>query len=229
MSDAATPGPGFFGKVRTHGDFVSRRLPVDFLTPWDRSLQEGMLFAQRQFGAQWLPVYLNAPVWCFAVGAQVCGASAWAGVLMPGVDRVGRYFPFTIAASLERVDAAKWIGSAQAWYDAITRLALSTLAADFVLERFDAELGALELDDGGPEAMPWRLETADASAVSSPTFAELLVTCMTPGSSGWWSEGSVAVPASLRIGRGLPDAPRFTALLDAAAPGWQTAIPLIAR
>lgn len=39
MSDASAVGPGFFGKVRTQGDFVSRRLPPEFVQPWDICLQ----------------------------------------------------------------------------------------------------------------------------------------------------------------------------------------------
>ena len=162
MSGFVAEGPGFFGKVRTHGDFVTRRLPSEFITPWDACLQQGMLFAQRWFDAQWLPVYLNAPIWCFALGADVCGESAWAGVLMPGVDRVGRYFPFTLAAPLARDDIANWLGGAQVWYDEATRRALSTLDADFVLERFDAQLDAWGPLTAAPAQTPapapaWRL------------------------------------------------------------------------
>jgi type VI secretion system protein ImpM len=227
MSESVAEGPGFFGKVRTHGDFVSRRLPPEFVTPWDERLQEGMLFARQTFGAQWLPIYLNAPLWCFVTGAGVCGAKAWAGVLMPGVDRVGRYFPFTIAVPLEGGELAGWLGSAQAWFDAAAQLALSTLAADFVLERFDAQLTELGRTGGGQAATAWRLTLADTSSAGED-FSDLLAACTTPGSSAWWSEGSDAVPASLRVGAGLPDAQRFASLLDAAClgAGWQTVVAL---
>ncbi|HEV3425608.1 MAG TPA: type VI secretion system-associated protein TagF [Paraburkholderia sp.] len=232
MSDTGAPGPGFFGKVRTHGDFVSRRLAAEFVTPWDESLQQGMVFSQQCFGVQWLPVYLNAPVWWFALGADVCGPFAWAGVLMPGVDRVGRYFPFTVAASLQGVEIAGWIRHAQHWFDAATRLAVSTLAADFVLERFDAELNALELEEGACEPVPWRLAVADPPELGdglSNALPDLLAASVTPGRSVWWSEGSAAVPASLRVTHGLPDAPSFAALLDAAVPGWQSVVALTRR
>jgi len=49
---------------------------------------------------------------------------------------------------------------------------------------------------------------------------------MLHGRSAWWSEGSNAVPASLRIDIGLPDAQCFAGLLDAGCPGWQTVIVL---
>lgn len=237
----ATEGPGFFGKVRTHGDFVTRRLPAAFVTPWDACLQEGMLFAQKWFGAQWLPVYLNAPVWCFALGAGICGESVWAGVLMPGVDRVGRYFPFTIAAPVACDDAAAWLDGAQSWYDEAARRALSTLADDFVLERFDAEL-----DEWGPltaasaehgATTPWRWcavdeaqeeaqEEADEDEAEQRGFSALLAESTEAGSGAWWTQGSSAVPASLRSGRGLPDGARFVGLLDDAGSGWKSVMKL---
>lgn len=93
---------GFYGKVATHGDFVSRRLPRSFLDPWDHWLQDCLRYSQEQLGADWLDVYLTSPVWRFALAPGVCGDGAWTGVLIPGVDRVGRYFPLTVAAPLPR-------------------------------------------------------------------------------------------------------------------------------
>ncbi|MEM5342181.1 type VI secretion system-associated protein TagF [Paraburkholderia azotifigens] len=241
MSEFVAQAPGFFGKVRTHGDFVTRRLPAGFVTPWDARLQQGMLFAQRWFGAQWLPVYLNAPVWYFALGADVCGESAWAGVLMPGVDRVGRYFPFTLAAPLAREDIANWLGGAQAWYDEAGRRALSTLDADFVLEHFDSQLDAWGPLTASPAQTPapgWRLcpagqllsgqeaNEAEQANCASGRFSALLVRYATPGSGAWWTEGSGAIPAVLLGGPGLPDGERFVGLLDQARSGWRSVVEL---
>ncbi|MGU7775886.1 type VI secretion system-associated protein TagF [Burkholderia sp. MR1-5-21] len=235
MTDADGPGPGFFGKVRTRGDFVSRRLPPTFTAPWDASLQRGMVYARDWFATQWLAVYLNAPLWNFAIGAGVCGASAWVGVLMPGVDRVGRFFPFTVAAPVRAAELAGWLRGAQRWYDDAARFALSTLAADFVLERFDAALNALQLPgdvvgdaagDGpgdAPGGARWRLAFTDAA---DGMFADRLAAAVPPGQCAWWSEGSDAVPATLRIGAGLPDAAQFAGLLDASCPGWETVVAL---
>lgn len=221
---------GFFGKVRTHGDFVMRRLPASFVGPWDRSLQEGMLEVRARFGAQWLQFYLNAPLWHFVLAPGLCGANAWAGVLMPGVDRVGRYFPFTIALPLERSVLARWLDGAQAWFDAMARCALSTLAPDFDLELFDMRLAALDETYGeiGAQSAPWRVESALASA-GTPLGAYLaaqLAAGIAPGASAWWTEGSEAVPATLRVGAGLLDGPRFAGLLDSADGAWPRVEPL---
>jgi len=126
---------GFFGKVPSHGDFVARRLPAAFTEPWDAWLQAGMADSRAQLGDAWLPTYLNSPIWRFALGAGVCGPQAWSGVMMPSVDRVGRYFPFTIAAGCDLPPAA--------WYATLEDLALSALDAGFSLQDCDAALQAL--------------------------------------------------------------------------------------
>ena len=36
------PGGGFYGKLPSEGDFVTRRLPWEFTSVWDDWLQQGM-------------------------------------------------------------------------------------------------------------------------------------------------------------------------------------------
>ena len=91
---------GFFGKLPALGDFVERALPAEFVTPWDAWLQRAIAASRASLGEQWLDIYLTSPLWRFVLGAGPCGARAWAGVMMPSVDRVGRYFPLTVAAPL---------------------------------------------------------------------------------------------------------------------------------
>ncbi|SEN08218.1 type VI secretion system protein ImpM [Duganella sp. CF517] len=136
---------GFFGKFPTHGDFVARRLPAAFLQSWDAWLQAGMADSRDRLGDAWLPVYLNSPIWRFALDGGVCGPQAWGGVLMPSVDRVGRYFPLTIAAGLDGM-AADGSGCGRpsaAWYASLEAMALAALGEEFSPHAFDASLLAL--------------------------------------------------------------------------------------
>ena len=53
----------------------------------------------------WLDGYLASPSWRFLLMPGVMDGQPWAGVLMPSVDRVGRYYPLTIARPLPALPA----------------------------------------------------------------------------------------------------------------------------
>ena len=146
MSAAVTPG--WYGKLPTLGDFASRRLPPLFVEPWDRWLADG-LASWRESDPDWLDAFLAAPTWRFALGAGVPfeQSPGYAGVLMPSVDRVGRYFPLTVVrprgVTEDEIPAA--------WLQALEGLAVAALHDDWNADRFDAELEAIEdADDAGP-------------------------------------------------------------------------------
>jgi type VI secretion system protein ImpM len=92
----ATPSEGFavgwYGKIPGTGDFIARRVPASFSEPWDRWLQDAIEGSQQRLGAGWRDAFLSMPAWRFALGPGVLGASAWAGLMVPSVDAVGRYF-----------------------------------------------------------------------------------------------------------------------------------------
>jgi type VI secretion system protein ImpM len=207
---------GYFGKVTTHGDFVSRRLPVDVAQAWDDWLQRCIHASRQQLGGEWLSHYLTSPVWRFAIAPGVLGQDGWGGVMMPSVDRVGRHFPLMLAAPgngalLERVH--QQVG----WYDALDDLARCSLDPSFTLEQFDA---APLPPESGPAPAPvsgqrWCMPLAGDMTAQ---VAEVLL----QGRSLWWTEGSPSVASSLLVSHGMPDAEAFAAMLDGswAARGW---------
>src|SRR5687767_4552269 len=91
---------GWFGKLPSHGDFLQRRVPESFLNKWDAWLQECIAQSRAHLGDAWLDTYLTSPVWRFFLSQGVVGSSSFAGIVLPSVDRVGRYFPLTIFAEL---------------------------------------------------------------------------------------------------------------------------------
>src|SRR5262245_59038751 len=92
---------GFFGKLPTHGDFLRRDLPDSFVNPWDEWLQRALARSRDSLGDTWRPTYLTSPAWRFVLAPGACGERAWAGVLIPSMDRVGRCYPFCVAVALE--------------------------------------------------------------------------------------------------------------------------------
>ena len=192
MSGHPVSAPGYFGKVVTHGDFVTRRLPADFVAGWDRWLQAGLLHSRQQLGPAWLAAYLNSPVWHFALAAGLCGTSAVAGVLIPSVDRVGRYFPLTVAGSLPIGAEAlvpELFDRGAGWFDALTQTALSCLAQGYSLACMDAALA---------EIAPGRAPRCAAGLQGRALF---------------WTAGTVHMAPTMLVQDALPTAQAFTALL----------------
>ena len=152
-SDVATI-PGWYGKLPTLGDFASRRLEADFIEPWDLWLGEAMQAQRSSLGEGWLEAYLDTPPWRFllAPGALrgVNPDLAFAGVLVPSVDRVGRHFPLTLVASLARVpDLAAEFDALLAWLHRLEDTALDALQGDWTID--DLENALAELSPPGDE------------------------------------------------------------------------------
>jgi type VI secretion system protein ImpM len=133
--------PGWYGKLPSLGDFASRRLPPLFVEPWDRWLASGMAY-WRQRDEAWLDAFLAAPTWRFALGAGIpySRSPGYAGVLMPSVDRVGRYFPLTVV----RPRNGSEILAPAHWLRELETIAVSALNDDWDADRFDVELGQMD-------------------------------------------------------------------------------------
>ena len=226
----ATAAPGLYGKLPARGDFVSRRLETDFVAAWDAWLQRVIAESKAALGERWLESFLSAPVWRFVVPAGVFSKSGWAGVMVPSVDRVGRYFPLTLAAPVrqESIDVPSTLLKALAWLEALERFALEALSPELDFDRFDAalvELGmpaeiavvATASDDtvplGGqtPRFEVWPLaEAADAALEqlvqqrSLPVHAAAL----------WMTHGGETIGACVAASERVISGTRFCALLD---------------
>jgi type VI secretion system protein ImpM len=222
---------GFFGKVTSNGDFVSRRLPASFKQPWDEWLQHGMQGSRSALGDAWLDTYLSSPIWRFALAPGVCDANSWAGILMPSVDRVGRHFPLTIAAGVEGdVALLDWVENAASWYDRLEELALESLREDFSLDALDAALlqtappsqAANSVQNRSPGI---RLPIAGLASLpdAMPGIIRQIAGAALAGHGLWWTEGSTQVEPSLLMCKGLPAHLSVTAMLDGqwAQGGWQ--------
>jgi type VI secretion system protein ImpM len=210
---------GFFGKVSSHGDFVARRLSPSFQDPWDAWLQAGLRASRQALGTRWLATYLSSPIWRFALTPGVCGASGWAGVLMPSVDRVGRHFPLTLAAAgAAPLDQLAHHG---AWYSRLEELALSSLREGFSLDSFDAALRAVAPPQATNPQARGQVLALDPDQPLDEQLAEpsaqLLIgiaAAALDGQSLWWTDGSAKVAPCLLVCRGLPAPDAFAALLD---------------
>jgi len=203
---------GFYGKVASRGDFVSRGLPQSFVQPWDAWLAAGLRASQQQLGEGWLDAYLVSPLWRFVLAAGVSGPGAMVGVLMPSIDRVGRYFPLTVAQTLDIDQSlAAVIGSPELWFEQVEALMLSTLEENADFSAFDhsvSALGFLPATDREPASRFAKRTELNDSEIRLRALADM--TC--EGSSLWWEKGSARASGLMRY-QGLPDAAKFASFL----------------
>ena len=214
---------GFFGKLPSHGDFVRRELPHSFVDPWDEWLQHAVDASKRELGDEWLTTYLHSPLWRFVLMPGICGDSGWAGVLVPSVDRVGRYFPLTLAAQLsDGVRPFDTAASAEPWFLAIEELALKVLEQ----EQFEADALADAVaeitwtDDLVPDTPArlaggeWGLRgMASGAAALRSTVAHELVQFQVGLFSLWWCHGDEETESMSLVAPGLPKPESFSRLL----------------
>lgn len=136
-AESLTVLPGWWGKLPGAGDFSHRRLDDLVRARLDGWLQTE-LRALRLRHAGWQTAYLGAPLWQFALGSGLLTAEGWLGVLMPSVDRVGRYFPLILAQPVQQILAEG--RSAVSWWSCVTDAALIALQDDRDPEGLEAAL-----------------------------------------------------------------------------------------
>jgi type VI secretion system protein ImpM len=235
--------PGWYGKLPTLGDFASRRLDADWIAAWDGWLAQGLSLLRERFGDAWLDGYLDSPPWRFVLMPGVLDgvAGAWAGVLLASVDRVGRYFPFTIAAPLEAIPrSAAALDALLEWLQGVEAVAADAMHDDWDIERVDTELTRLGLcataaddameptqseaasrSEGVTELLRRMLEHGQGGTAAAPPARAALIRILCDGvirrgqsgleGTSFWLAAVTPSPR-LAMHRGLPEGDAFAAL-----------------
>jgi len=227
---------GFYGKLPCRGDFLQRRVSQDFVDVWDAWLQESLHETRKRLDEAWLNTYLTGPVWRFGLSAGVCGEHTYIGILVPSVDRVGRYFPLTVVARLRPHECLLAVAcDCRDWFEAAESLVLDALEAEaldfdtfdeqiaLLRERLDTAAAAessrllrlLESSSFPADFGKWQVALPAAPALQKAVNAlahRELSRVLTPLAM-WWTEGSNNLAASWLCTRGLPDASGFVAML----------------
>lgn len=236
---------GWYGKLPGSGDFVTRRLPHAFLDPWDAWLRTVIAGSRARLGEGWQDAFLSMPAWRFVLERGVAGEEAWAGLIIPSVDAVGRYFPLTAACPLplRDVNPVRTLCAARPWYDELEAVVLRVLAPGADRDTFDNGLARrrfnrdlivcrerLEPETPIPESRSHSLwiplpPDGDSDAILNGPSS--------PGSitdgpdSAWLAEDSEIFGRCLLLSKGLPAAEHFCAMMNGqwASHGWHTRMP----
>ncbi|HEY7041875.1 MAG TPA: type VI secretion system-associated protein TagF [Methylomirabilota bacterium] len=217
--------PGWYGKLPSLGDFASRRLPEEFIRPWDAWLQECLQASRDALGEAWQDCYLTTPIWRFALLPGCVGPSGWAGVLMPSVDRVGRSFPLTLALALTSSAAvAHVVFDGADWLARLEESALGALDMERGADDLDAALADLALappasaDLEATTGALQRLPSLDAFPALARGQALAAWSARTKWAALWWTRGRVDDDPLMLASAGLPTTEEFGWLLQSRVP-----------
>lgn len=216
---------GLFGKLPGHGDFIQRQLPTSFVTPWDEWLQRAVHGSRELVGQTWLDYYLTSPIWRFALSPGVVDQQPWAGVLVPSVDSVGRYFPLTMAAPLgAHSDPFALQVSAGGWFQQISDLAIEALQgalqADQLMERLPGPgehspaVGVSEVEGAHIAAGNGNIASGYAGLLNQMYRQQY------PSFSVWWCAGSQHLAPTTLVSPGLPEPTLYCSMLGAPRLSW---------
>ena len=232
---------GVFGKLPMFGDFIQRNLPPTFVSVWDEWLQHYIAGPREQMGEHWLDIYLTSPVWRFIFSVGTIDSHAWAGIMIPSVDQVGRYYPFSVALRIPgEIPLLDFVATQTAWFDSVEDLTLQVLDSQYELDEFIQHVSAVELNMGSGysrtgdnlESVSFQIdmEFEEQSAASVfPYYLEALLTKMTPSFSIWTTRGSERVAPCMFSVPGMPSINKIPAMLDGQWGMWGWQQPFVMR
>ncbi len=230
---------GFCGKIPAHGDFVSRNLPEEFLGPWNQWIQTVISASQEQLENLWLQTFLTSPIWRFAVSPGGCSSIGFCGMMIPSVDKVGRYFPFTMIEFTDD-EPLNIMRNGTEWFEAAQQVLLKGLEEDLDIEAICEEatnlssLAEIAQEKLGNKKQNYSIETPHHSRATltlpldsisntseqMPGIAQVLIKRLFPNHSIWWTEGSDKIQPTMLICEGMPPISGFSAMLDGDWDRW---------
>ncbi len=250
MSVATALSVGFYGKIPSNGDFVSRYLSADTQALLEDWVGQAMTASRDQLGETWLPTFLTSPIWRFALPAGVLSENAYKGIYIPSVDKVGRYYPMILCQPTTSSPLELYCAE-QEWYTKAEDALLPVLDDGDTLEEYISRVETLssimnenfghgqlmsmiEPDERSQEQCHegalCLLELFDSEIVkedsdfspSQATFAlsDQYFQSLLPNYSLWWAYGSDKIAPSLAVCDGLPKPERFAAMLDGQWSTW---------
>jgi type VI secretion system protein ImpM len=222
---------GWYGKVPGTGDFIARRVTAPFTETWHGWLQASLGGSRERLGSHWRDSYLSMPVWRFVLSPGLLTAQAWAGIMAPSVDAVGRYFPLAVVSALpsKSLDLAGTLVAAEPWFDEVEAIALSAIAPAIDTSVIDAAIARqpfraewLRYPQGRDDTVPIRgakpqmlwLPLDPRNGSSPAAELQMLAERLAEPASAWLAEESELFPRCALLCEGLPPAEQYCAMMD---------------
>ena len=230
---------GLFGKLPAHGDFIHRNLPSDVITPWDEWLQHFIASSREQMGGDWLNIYLTSPVWRFVLSEGVLDNNSWSGVMIPSVDRVGRYYPFTVLTKIPAaINPLEFLPKNSSWFDQIENVLMDALetdmSADDVMQLIEDVPITVEAEYAKAASATLNssqlIKIASNDPLPHALYSYMLDTSLRKAFSSysvWTTLGSERVEPCMFSVQGLPTIDGIPAMLDGEWQHWQWNQPYV--
>ena len=218
---------GLYGKLPAYGDFIFRNLNSAFITPWDEWLQHFISGSQEQIGEDWLNIYLTSPIWRFVLSPGVIDNNMWAGLMMPSVDRVGRYFPISIVKPFtSNISPVNFMLKQKDWFDVLEMHCLTALNGNIDVDELISIVTEIEvlpqqnyqptnnLGETGP--MLFGLSSADEAQLDNvmPYMLNAALATGLNSYSLWHTAGSDLISPVWFSCQGLPPIGSVASMLD---------------
>jgi type VI secretion system protein ImpM len=177
-----------FGKLPSHGDFVSRGLDARARAAVDGWLSQAVAMADERLQDGFASAHDLAPVWRFVAEDEILGPGWAAGALSPSVARAGRRFFILVAVTGLTSDDAGARGRRYA--EVVESMIYETFSlgwdADGLLHAAARAVEAASAETPAPPAIqPWWIESADGGPAwqSMGRPIDLLLSAQTAGST----------------------------------------------
>ena len=224
---------GLFGKLPAHGDFVMRDLPQSFVTPWDEWLQHYIAGSKEQLGDNWLNIYLTSPIWRFVFSSGAIDKHIWAGIMLPSVDRVGRYYPLSVVRCLPAdTIPLEFITLQTDWFSKVEELCLQSLNGEMVIDELSSQINSINLIhdpaymhgnklDGAENALQINMEYEEQAPASVyPFLFDTVLQRSFASYSVWTTAGSERIEPCLFLTQSLPPIGMLSAMMDGEWKQW---------
>ncbi|HEX5636709.1 MAG TPA: type VI secretion system-associated protein TagF [Gammaproteobacteria bacterium] len=230
---------GLFGKLPAHGDFIHRNLPSDVMNTWDEWLQHYIASSREQMGEAWLNIYLTSPVWRFVFSPGVLDNNSWAGMMIPSVDRVGRYFPFTVLTKLPaKFNPLEFLPQNGAWFDQIENVLIDALETELTVDDIMQSIDTFQINVENAYERNQAVSGNSSQAVkmmSNMDLPQSMYSFLLDASlrkahasySVWSTQGSERVEPCIFSVQGLPAIDGIPAMLDGEWRHWQWNQPYV--
>ncbi|UHS59428.1 type VI secretion system-associated protein TagF [Agrobacterium vaccinii] len=137
---------GFYGKIPSHGDFISEGMDRELIASLDAWIRTGMHACADIFAGRWDSIFTTCPPMRFIIERGIWGRSAYVGVLLPSKDRVGRKYPLVILAQMvDFRQHPRTLYLDDTWFMAAEALAETSMTFDFDMARFTTSIKRLRM------------------------------------------------------------------------------------